>query len=330
MQSTQTRRGLFKQFTCLLILAVLVSTGCSGCVKPVEETGTNGDTPPGTDGGGKVEILIDGSSTVFPISQAMAEEYMETHDNVDIKVGTSGTGGGFKKFCIGETVINDASRPIKDKEIELCKENGIEYIELKVAIDGLSVMVNPDNDWCECLTVAELKKIFGPDSKVKTWKDVRSEWPDQELKLFGPDSESGTFDYFTEEVCGKSGAIRSDQYTPNTDDNYLVTGIAGEKNALGFFGYAYYAENKDKLKILGVDGGDGCVTPTPDTIESGAYSPLSRPLFIYVNKAKLNIPEVKRFLDYYMGEGQKYVSEVGYIPLTDEVLSSQKAKLSGE
>lgn len=232
--------------------------------------------------GGSIEV--DGSSTVFPISEAVAEEFNKVHQNVRVNVGVSGTGGGFKRFTVGETDISDASRPIKDSESEAAAANGVEYYELRVGTDGLSVMVSTQNDFVECLTVEELNKIWEPGSPVNNWSQVRSGFPDRPLRLYGPDTDSGTFDFFTEEINGEAQASRSD-YTASADDNVLVQGIGGDRNALGYFGYAYYAENADKLKLVAVDNGAGCVTPTPDTILSGEYEPLTRPLFIYVNKA---------------------------------------------
>jgi phosphate transport system substrate-binding protein len=271
-------------------------------------------------------IAIDGSSTVFPITQAVAEEFQKANPGVKITVGVSGSGGGFKKFLVNETDINDASRPIKDKEKKLAEENGIEYVEVKVGVDGLSVLVNPQNDFVDYLTVEELNKIWNKDSKVKTWKDVRPEWPDEEIKLYGPGSDSGTFDYFTEEINGESGNIRPD-YTASEDDNVLVTGIAGDKYALGFFGYAYYAENTDKLKAVPIDAGNGPVAPEPATIESGEYSPLSRPLFIYINKKSLEKPQVKAFVEYYLTEGKDLIPQTGYVKMPEAKYEEALEKL---
>ncbi len=266
------------------------------------------------------------SETVFPITQAVAEEFQKANPGVKITVGVSGSGGGFKKFLVNETDINDASRPIKDKEKKLAEENGIEYVEVKVGVDGLSVLVNPQNDFVDYLTVEELNKIWNKDSKVKTWKDVRPEWPDEEIKLYGPGSDSGTFDYFTEEINGESGNIRPD-YTASEDDNVLVTGIAGDKYALGFFGYAYYAENTDKLKAVPIDAGNGPVAPEPATIESGEYSPLSRPLFIYINKKSLEKPQVKAFVEYYLTEGKDLIPQTGYVKMPEAKYEEALEKL---
>jgi phosphate transport system substrate-binding protein len=284
-------------------------------------TGGGTATPGGgSDGGsddGQKRVLIDGSSTVYPISQAVAEEFQGSHPNVKIVVGTSGTGGGFKKFVAGETDINDASRPIKDKEATQCKDNGIEYLEMKVAIDGISVVVNPENDWCKAITVAQLKKLWEPGSTIKKWNELDPSWPDHEIELYGPDTDSGTFDYFTEAICGEEGASRT-EYTPSSDDNILVRGVSGGKYALGYFGFAYYLENATKLKAVPVSATEDvadAVAPTAETIEGGKYVPLSRPLFLYVNKAKLARPELADFLTYYLEKGQDLVSEVGYVRL---------------
>ena len=270
------------------------------------------------------DINVDGSSTVFPITEAMAEEFGHATDgNVRITVGVSGTGGGFKKFCAGETHISDASRPIKQSEVDLCAENGIEYIELPVAIDGLSVMVNPANDFVECMTVDELYTVWAPEAEgiVMKWNQVRAGWPDEDIRLYAPGVDSGTFDYFTETVNGESQASRGD-FLPSEDDNVLVTGIAGDRGALGYFGYAYYAENADRLKLVAIDGGEGCVTPTDDTINNGTYSPLSRPLFIYVAADALNQPHVKAFIEFYLDVANRsFISETGYIPFPDTIYS---------
>jgi phosphate transport system substrate-binding protein len=277
----------------------------------------------GGQGGLSGAINADGSSTVFPITQAVAEEFQAENQSVEIAVGTSGTGGGFEKFCAGETDISDASRPIRaDEEVPVCEKSGVEYVELQVAIDGLSVMVNRENSFVECITTDELAAIWGPDSKINNWKDVRAGFPDQEMTLYGPGTDSGTFDYFTDEINGEEGASRSD-YTASEDDNVLVQGIAGDPNALGYFGYAYYEQNADKLKVLGVDSGSGCVTPDPQTVASGVYAPLSRPLFMYVAKEAAGREEVRAFVDFYLETMNQLVPEVGYIPVPEDVLQAE-------
>jgi phosphate transport system substrate-binding protein len=267
-------------------------------------------------------ILVDGSSTVAPITAAVAEEFQAEFPEVRVPVGISGTGGGFKKFCNGETDISDASRPIKESETELCKQNGIEYVELPVAFDGLAVLVNPQNDFVSCLTVDELKKIWSPEAEgvITNWNQVRADFPDQPLALYGAGTDSGTYDYFTQAIVGTEGSSRGD-FLPSEDDNVLVQGIAGDVNALGFFGLAYYEENADKLKLVAIDNGDGnCVLPNTETVAGGIYQPLSRPLFIYVNRARIDQKdEISAFIEFYLKNAGVLSSEVGYIPLTDEI-----------
>ena len=263
-------------------------------------------------------IEIDGSSTVFPITAAVAEEFQNLHPDVRVNVGISGTGGGFKRFTVGEIEISDASRPIKSSEAEAAQQNGIEYIEFSIALDGLSVVANHQNTWVDYMTVQELNMTWRPNSTVTKWNDIRPSWPDQPIHLYGPGTDSGTFDYFTEVIVGKVDASRPD-YTASEDDNILVQGIAGDTYALGYFGYAYYAENTDKLKIVPIDSGSGPVTPTDQTINSGQYVPLSRPLFIYVNKESLERAEVKEFVRFYMENGERLVAEVGYTSLPTSV-----------
>ena len=268
----------------------------------------------------KGTVKVDGSSTVFPITEAVAEEFgkVREHRRVRVTVGVSGTGGGFKKFLAGETDINDASRPIKQKEIDKAQKNGVQYIELPVAYDGLSVVVNKKNTWVDYLTVAELHKIWKPGSTVKTWKDIRSNWPDQKIQLYGPGTDSGTFDYFTEVINGKSQVSRSD-FTKSEDDNVLVKGVAGDKGSLGYFGFAYYVENKDKLKIVPIkQGNKNPVSPTMTTINNSSYAPLSRPIFIYVNLQSAKKPEVRKFIHFYLKNAKELVKEVGYVPLPDQ------------
>ncbi len=260
------------------------------------------------------EIIIDGSSTVYPVTVAAAEEFRKEHPKVQIPVGVSGTGGGFKKFAAGETVISDASRPIKDSERELAAENGVDFIELTVAYDGLSVLVNPNNDWATCLSVEQLNEIWKPDSTVSNWNQIDPSFPNIEIVLYGPDPDSGTFDYFTEEINGDTGVIRDD-FFPAVDDNVLVQGIAGDRGALGYFGYAYYIANSDKLKLVAVDGGAGCVEPNDTTINDGSYIPLNRPLFIYVNIGALERDEVRAFVDFYLRNATDLAASVGYVGL---------------
>ena len=261
----------------------------------------------------KGEIIIDGSSTVAPISSAVAEEFFRKNKGVNIAIGISGTGGGFKKFAVGEIDIANASRKIKEKEAKEAKKNGIEYIELEVALDGIAVVVNKENTWAQELTEEDLKKIWENGSKIMNWKEINPSWPSEVIKLYGPDQDSGTFDYFVEEILGKDGQIRID-YSPSSDDNQLVQGVEGDKGSLGFFGYAYYIEQKDKLNAVAVNG----VRPTDETVKTGKYKPLSRPLYIYVNKKSLKEkPEVRAFVEYYLKNASKAVKLTGYVPLSD-------------
>ncbi len=291
----------------LLPVFLIVASGCGE--EPVEGELSGG-------------VQIDGSSTVYPITEAVAEEFMIAHGHARITVGVSGTGGGFSKFMRGETDINDASRAIKSSEMELAAREDIDFIELPVAYDGLVVVVHPDNDWAECLTVDELRAIWEPGSRINNWNEVRPGFPDRELALYGPGTDSGTYDYFTEAVGGASGASRSD-FTASEDDNVLVQGVSGDPDALGFFGIAYYEENAERLKLLGIDDGDpengeGCVAPSVATVENGTYAPLSRALFIYVRPGSAEQEIVREFVRFYLARAGELVREVGYVPLTDE------------
>ncbi len=262
-------------------------------------------------------IRVDGSSTVFPITEAVAEEFGK-QAKAKVIVGISGTGGGFQRFCRRDTDINDASRPIKQKEIDACREGGVQYIELKIAFDGLAVVVNKENNWVDYLTVAELKKIWEPSGQnvMIKWNQVRSAFPDKELQLFGPGTDSGTFDYFTEVINGQASSSRGD-YMASEDDNVLVEGVASNAGGLGYLGLAYYKENIEKLRVVPIKNGDGSpITPSKDTVLSGEYTPLSRPLFIYVNKDSLkNKSAVKGFVEYYLKNAATLAQEVGFIPL---------------
>lgn len=269
-------------------------------------------------------IEIDGSSTVFPISQAVAEEFRKVHPNVRVPVGVSGTGGGFKRFVVGETDISNASRSIKAIEIETAAENGVEFIEIAVGFDGLSLVANPANRFLECLTTAELRSIWEPGSQVDRWSEVRDGFPDQKFRLYGPDTDSGTFDYFTLAIVGKEDASRSD-YSASADDNVLIRGVAGDKNALGYFGFAFYSSSPDRLKLIAVDSGSGCIYPSPQTINDGSYSPLSRPMFIYVNVASLQRVEVVEFVNFYLDNATALVREVGYVPLPEALYDDGRA-----
>jgi len=277
-------------------------------------------------GGNSREILIDGSSTVFPISEVVAEEFRKEFPGVQIPLGISGTGGGFKRFVNGETDISGASRPIKDSEREEAAANGIEFTQFTVAYDGLSVVVNPANDFAKCLTVEELNKIWEPGSQIDNWDQVRDGFPSMRIRLYGPDTDSGTFDYFTKAINGKEDHSRSD-YTASSDDNVLVQGVSGDKGGMGYFGYAYYKFNSDSLNVLSIDDGSGCVGPGPETINDGSYKPLSRPMFIYVNNAELEREDMKAFIRFYLNNAAELSEIVGYVGLPQSEYDVQLALL---
>lgn len=304
--NTSNRRSEHTLLVATLIALVMIS----GCV-----TGT-----------GK-EILVDGSSTVFPISQAVAEEFRKERPDVQVPVGISGTGGGLKRFVTGGIDVADASRRIKDSERDEAAANGIEYTEFTVAYDGLSIVVNSSNNFVSCLTTDELKRIWEPGSKLERWSQVRDGFPDRPLRLYGPDTDSGTFDYFTKAINGEEDASRSD-YTASSDDNVLVQGVSGDQGSIGYFGFAYYTENREILKVLGVDNGTGCVRPSVTTINDGSYSPLSRPMFIYVNNASLEHEYVQAFVRFYLSNATELAEEVGYVGLPDSEYQIQLDRLN--
>lgn len=305
-----------KTLLCATATILLVSCGGSS-----EEAATTNEL--------SGSIKIDGSSTVYPITEAIAEEFRAVEPKVKVTVGVSGTGGGFKKFGRGETDISNASRPIKEKEAKICEENNIDYVGLTVAYDGLAVLVNPENTWVDYFTVEELNTIWNPSAQntIMYWDQVREGWPHEELHLFGPGTASGTYDYFSEAVCGKKVGTRGD-YTASEDDHVLVQGIAGDKNGLGFFGLAYYEENKDKLRLVGVDNGNGAITPTMETVGNGTYAPLSRPIFIYVNSNAKTRTEVSTFVSFYLDNAAELVKDVGYIPMPTAEYDAEKAKFN--
>jgi len=310
----------------LLLGVLIVLAGCGGGRGGDDEAGAT--TAAAGTGGGDLSgrIQADGSSTVGPYTTAAAEKFHSQQPNVQITVGVSGTGGGFERFCRGETDLSNASRPIKDEEATICKDAGIDYVEFQVANDALTVVVNKDNDWVDCLTTDQLKTIWEPSSKVNSWNDADPSFPDEPLKLFGPGTDSGTFDYFTGEINGEEGASRSD-YAASEDDNTTVTGVSGEKGGLGYFGFSYFEENQDTLKALEIDGGDGCVVPSVAAAQDGSYQPLSRPLFIYVRKESLARPEVEAFLRFVL-ENEKSIADMSqFVPLTEEQLTTAKSDL---
>jgi phosphate transport system substrate-binding protein len=310
---------LKSKFLMLSMVMILAVGALAGCTSKTAEPATPG-TPETAALSGAVQV--DGSSTVFPISEAMAEEFTIENPDVQVTVAVSGTGGGFKRFIIGETDISNASRPIKTEEADTAKTNGIEYAELKVAIDGLTVVINPANDWAADMTIADLNKIWKKDGSVTKWSDVNPAWPAETIKLYSPGTDSGTFDYFVEEVLGKD-EIRTD-FTASEDDNVLVQGVAGDKYALGYFGYSYFKENESILKAVAIEG----ITPSDTTIADGSYSPLSRPLFIYVNKASYaDKPQVKAFVDYTLTFAPDLIPSTGYIALSAVEYTTEMQKL---
>jgi phosphate transport system substrate-binding protein len=295
-------------------------------------TACGGSDDGGGGGGGEGEavsgaVAIDGSSTVEPLSSAAAELFMEENPEADVTVGTSGTGGGFEKFCAGETDISDASREIKDDEIAICEKNNIAYSQLLVGNDALSVVVNKENDWADCLTVDQLKKIWAPDSQVKSWNEVDPSFPNEPLELFGPGSDSGTFDHFTEHINGEEGASRTD-YNSSEDDNVIVRGVSDTNGGMGYFGYTYYEANKDKLRAIKIDGGQGCVEPSPKTAQDETYTPLYRPLFIYVSDAGLKKPQVVAFTEFYLENSADITKIAKFIPLTDSQIKEAQTELA--
>lgn len=301
-----TLRAFWRSRLALLLVVLTWSTGC-----------------------GRTNVVsIDGSSTVYLLSAAIAEEFNEVSPDVKVVVSQAGTGGGFKKFAAGEIQICDASRPITEAEAAACKKNGIEFIKLEVAFDGLAVVVNPANDWCDSITTEQLKTIWRAEAaqSVTKWSDVNPDWPDVDLELYGPGTDSGTYDYFTEVINGEAKSSRQD-YSPSESDNALVQGVAGDKGSLGYFGLGYYAENTDKLKLLAVDSGGGPIVPTAETVRDGSYKPLARPLYIYVRKDALENDGVVKYIEYYLEKMNEVSPQVGYVPVTDEVMQQNRETL---
>lgn len=322
-----TRSRVPRHLLVLTLALVLVAAACGG-----DDDDSNGSADTGGGGGEPTEelsgtIRVDGSSTVTPLISLAAEDFQKENPGVQVPVGTSGTGGGFEKFCNGETDISMASRPIKEEEIEACEGNGIEPLELIVANDGLSVVVNPDNDWAECLTVEQLKKVWEPGSTIDNWNQIDPEFPDQALTLYGAGSDSGTFDYFTEAIVGEEGATRTD-YNPSEDDNVTVQGVRGDKGAMGYFGLSYLLENEGSVKGVQIDGGNGCVEATVETVQSGEYTPLSRPLFVYTKPEAAQRAEVRAFLGFYLDNQESITEEALFVPLTEEQLQTAREELA--
>ena len=309
------------------LCAGLLALGVTACGDD-GGTGSGGEAS-ANNGGQKLsgQIRIDGSSTVGPLSEAAAEGFQAENGGVRVTVGTSGTGGGFEKFCAGETDISDASRPIKDdEEVPLCEKAGIEYEEFQVANDGIAVVVNKDNEWAQCLTVDQLNKIWDKDSAVDSWNQVDPSFPDEKIELFGPGTDSGTFDFFTDAVNGEEGRSRSD-YNATEDDNVTVQGVSGSKGGLGYFGLSYYEQNADKLRAVEVKGDGECVAPSTETVQDGTYAPLSRPLFIYVAQKSIQQPHVQGFVEYYLQNTPELAEQALFVPLTDEQHSELQPKL---
>ncbi|HEX6754206.1 MAG TPA: PstS family phosphate ABC transporter substrate-binding protein [Solirubrobacterales bacterium] len=302
----------------VLASAAVLAVGVAACGSDDESTAGGSSDLSGS-------IRIDGSSTVGPLTEAVAEQFESENSGVKVTVGTSGTGGGFEKFCAGETSISDASRAIEPEEVEACEKKGIEFEEVRVATDALTIVVNPENP-VNCLTVDQLGAVWGPDSKLDNWSQIPGlqEEFDEELALFGPGTDSGTFDYFTEEINGEEGASRKDYNNVGENDNATVTGVEGAPGGMGYFGYSFYQENEDALKALEVDGGKGCVAPSAETAQNDEYVPLSRPLLIYPSAEALEKPEVKAFVDYYLDNVNEVAEAVGFIPLTEEQLEASK------
>ena len=324
---TNLTRTTARKFTLLLALAAVLAfavvlTGCGG-----DDDDASSTTAETTGGGGDLSgrIEADGSSTVGPFTTAAAERFQQENSGVQVTVGVSGTGGGFERFCRGETDLSNASRPIKEEEAKLCEDAGVEYVEFQVVNDALTVVVNKENDWAKCLTVEQLNAMWKPGSKVNNWSQVDPSFPDEPLKLFGAGTDSGTFDYFTDEINGEEGASRSD-YSATEDDNVTVTGVSGENGALGYFGFSYFEENQDKLKALEIDGGDGCVAPSVKSAQDGSYTPLARPLFIYAKKESFERPEVEEFIRYVLDNEPEIAEAAEYVPMTAEQLDAERSE----
>ncbi|MEX0816732.1 MAG: PstS family phosphate ABC transporter substrate-binding protein [Gaiellales bacterium] len=309
-----------RRFVLFLGVLVLVATACG---RESEES-----TAPASSGNLSGKVEVDGSSTVGPLVTAAAEQFQAEQPGVQATVGISGTGGGFERFCAGETDISNASRPIKDdEEAPICQQNGVQYTELQVATDALTVVTNKENDWVDCLTTDQLKKIWEPaaEGKITTWNQIDPSFPDEKLTLAGAGTDSGTFDYFTDEINGEEGASRAD-YQATEDDNTTVTFVGGEKGALGYFGFSYFEENQDTLNAVPIDSGNGCVTPSVDTAQAGEYTPLSRPLFVYVKNESLQRPEVKAFVQYMLDNAQSIAETARFVPLNDEQLAESRSR----
>ncbi len=322
--SDRQKRSMVSRVATVAI-AVAFGLGLLGSV--IAQDATPAPYTPGTDPASlSGSVTSDGSSTVGPITEAVAEEFSKLAGDVEITVDISGTGGGFKRFCAGETDIQNASRAIKEEEAALCAEAGVDFYAFEVAYDGISIVVNPENDFLNCMNVAALNLLWAKDSTVDSWDDLNPAFPADSINLYGPGTDSGTFDYFTAQINGEEGVSRED-YTPSEDDNILVEGVAGDTNALAYFGFAYYEQNQDKLKLVAVDGGAGCILPSQETIQDGTYAPLSRPLYVYINADSLTRPEIQEFARFYLSNAATLAAEVGYVASPVEVYVADQAKL---
>ncbi|TXK35503.1 PstS family phosphate ABC transporter substrate-binding protein [Nonomuraea sp. C10] len=324
---TSGQRRLSAAATAAIVVALSAACGGTNTTPPAGEGTASANASQAAGGELSGQVKADGSSTVAPLTSAAAEFFAEEQPKINVTVGTSGTGGGFEKFCNGETDISNGSRPIKDEEKAACDAKGVKYAELTVATDALTVVVNKENTWASCLTTDQLKKMWEPgaEGKITSWKQVDAKFPDEPLKLFGPGTDSGTFDYFTDEINGEEGASRKD-YSPSEDDNIIVQGVTGTKGGLGYFGFTYFEENADKLKAVEIDSGDGCVAPSSENAQNGTYTPLARPLFLYPSVESAKRPEVAAFLDFYVANIAKIATDAKYIPLNSE----QEAKLKSD
>ena len=312
----------------LVALAAIVAAGCGGDGRDEESdtSAAGGETSSAAGEDLSGSISIDGSSTVGPLVTAAAEQFQEANSGVNVTVGVSGTGGGFERFCAGETDLSNASRPIEDDEVALCEKAGVEYTEFQVANDGLAIVVNPENDWAECLTVEQLKTIWSPDTAAKSWKDVDPGFPDEPIKLYGPGTDSGTFDYFTDAINGEEGVSRTD-YQATEDDNVIVQGVGAEKGGLGYFGLSYAEQNTDKVKLVPVDSGGGCITPSVETVQDETYTPLGRPLYVYAKNASFARPEVHAFVQYMIDNAVPIAEEALFVPMTETQVTEAQGML---
>jgi phosphate transport system substrate-binding protein len=323
---TMSVRRTGRVWAAALAVALIVSMSFLSIVRAQDATPVP-YTPPANAGDLSGKIVADGSSTVGPITEAVAEEFAKVASGVQVEVNISGTGGGFKRFCAGETDVQDASRAINDEEIATCRDAGVEYYVFEVAYDGITIVVNPANDFVTCMTVDQLKKLWQSDSPAQNWSDIDPSWPGDKVNLYGPGTDSGTYDYFVEKILGSADASTRTDYTPSEDDNVLVEGVAGDENGLGFFGYAYYEQNQDRLKAVEVDGGNGCLAPSTDTIRDGTYAPLSRPLFVYVKAESLTRPEVQEFMRFYLANAIALVADVGFVDSPTDIYVTDQARL---